>query len=154
MDDLTGATCALDLIMAKFRVALCQMASVDGDVSANDARARGFVKEAAEQGADLIVLPEFFIHVASTAAVPRLTEQTTRVADDPELASDGETARRNFSELAKEHKIAIVGGIVEHESGTSPRDGNLYNVCYYFRADGEMLCRCASLQRTHLIAQT
>lgn len=56
--------------MAKFRVALCQMASVDGDVSANDARARGFVKEAAEQGADLIVLPEFFIHVAWTAIAP------------------------------------------------------------------------------------
>ena len=81
---------------------------------------------------------------SSTYVAPRdyADSQTTRVADDPELATDGETARRSFSELAKEHNVAIVGGIVEHESGGDPRDSALYNVAYYIRADGEVLCRC------------
>ncbi len=84
-----------------FKVAAIQMASgpkVEGNLS----EARRLIANAAEQGAKLVVLPEFF-------AIMGMNEQDkVKVREQP-----GQGPIQSFlSEMARKHKIWLVGGSI------------------------------------------
>lgn len=103
------------------KLALCQL-----DVVANKAdnimRARDMLYRAADQGADMAILPEMF----TIAYVPSLFLG----ASEP---CDGETAHM-LSMAAKETGMCIVGGSFPEQEG-----GKLYNTSLSFAADGSLL---------------
>ncbi len=95
------------------------------DQKGNHAKAVQFIRDAAAQGADLAVLPEYHLF--------------NWVPDDPNfiaLAAEYQTYLDNYITLAKELNINIVPGtIVEKHEDT------LTNVAYFISSTGEVLGR-------------
>ena len=96
-----GATAA-----PAMRVAAVQMVS-GGDVEANLAAAAPLVAEAARQGAQLVLLPEYF-GILGARATDKLAAQE----------ADGDGPQQAFlARLARKHAITLVGGCVPIASG-------------------------------------
>src|SRR5215469_18266721 len=95
-------------------IAVCQLALSVGDVAANRAAAASAVAEAAEHGADLVVLPELCDsgYVFSGPAEARAL--AAPVTDSPTL--------REWRALSVQYAIAVAGGFCELGA-----DGQLYN---------------------------
>lgn len=96
-----------------FKVAAIQMASgpkVEGNLS----EARRLIAKAAEQGAKLVVLPEFF-------AIMGMNEQDkVKVREQP-----GQGPIQSFlSEMARKHKIWLVGGSIPLAANTPDKVRN------------------------------
>lgn len=87
----------LSLVASKFKLALIQLA-VGGDKSANLQRAVEMVREAAGNGANLMVLPECFNSPYGTSYFPSYCEPIP-----------GESTEC-LSHVAKETKTYIIGG--------------------------------------------
>ncbi|KAG2456928.1 NIT2 amidase, partial [Polypterus senegalus] len=87
-------------------------------------RATKLVKEAAEQKAKVVVLPECFNSPYGTKFFPEYAEKIP-----------GETSQV-LSEAAKECGIYLVGGSIPEEDG-----GKLYNTCMVFGPDGSLLLK-------------
>ena len=49
----------MGIIMSSFKIAICQMRVVD-DKQVNIDKAKSMIKESADNGADMVVLPEMF----------------------------------------------------------------------------------------------
>lgn len=92
-----------------------------GKVEENCERAEKFIREAASQGAEIIVLPEMW---NTGYALEKLDE----LAD-----VNGERTKGFLSSLAKELGVHIVGGSVSVK-----RDGQFYNTMYTFNNEGEL----------------
>jgi omega-amidase len=108
--------------MNNIRIALCQL-KVGPDRTANRKAARSMLSEAADHGANIVVLPEMF-------SCPYQQERFSEYAED----AAGETPKM-LSEAAKEGRFFLVGGsFPEHI-----QDGGLYNSCYIFGPNGEKL---------------
>lgn len=108
--------------MQSITIGICQM-QVEEDKLVNLHKAEQMIHQAAEKGANLVILPEVFhapyepdgfINYAETFPGPS-TEMLSRAASS--------------------HKICLVGGSII-ESGTG---GKLYNSSYIFGPDGELL---------------
>ena len=93
-----------------------------GKVEENYERAEKFIREAASQGAEIIVLPEMW---NTGYALEKLDE----LAD-----VNGERTKAFLSSLAKELGVHIVGGSVSVK-----RDDKFYNTMYTFNKDGELV---------------
>jgi len=90
----------------KFKVAAIQMICIPGDVNHNLAKAEGMIKQAAAEGAALIVIPELF-------------DTGYRVEDlDSDLATTipGPTTDR-MTALCRELQVFLVGAIIEKHEG-------------------------------------
>lgn len=87
------------------RVACAQYAVRDGDREYNLRRSEAAVRDAADRGVDLVVLPE----LANTGCDLDGREPATSLA---EPIPDGPTARL-WRKLAEDHGICIVGGVLE-----------------------------------------
>ena len=112
------------------RVAVCQMRSGE-DVPANLAAAQALLEEAADVGADLAVLPEFFAYLGPDPRIPQVAE-----------VLPGGTASAVLSRVARERKMWILGGSV-HE-----RDGErIYNTAPLLDRSGELV---ATYRKIHL----
>ena len=113
------------------RIACCQMDVRLGDPAYNFTRAVALVRSAAEQGADVVMLPETW----NIGFFPRenLAELT-----DP----DGELVKMTFGPLAAELHVNIAAGSI-----AANRDGKVYNTAYVFNREGECV---ASYDKTHL----
>jgi predicted amidohydrolase len=112
------------------RAAVCQMRSGE-DVPANLAAAQALLGEAADGGADIVVLPEFFAYLGSDPRIPQVAEEL------PEG-----TASTFLSRTARERQTWILGGSV-HE-----RDGErIYNTAPLFDRNGELV---ATYRKIHL----
>lgn len=96
------------------KVAYVQMEPVFLDPEANYSRAEKLIREAADQGAKLVVLPELF----DTGYNFRSREEVEEVAGQ---IPDGPTTEF-LVELAKELEVFIVAGTAEKDE-----KGNLYN---------------------------
>jgi len=110
-----------------FKVAAIQMAS-GPNIEGNLAEARRLIAKAAEQGARLVVLPEFF-------AIMGLHEQDKLKVS--EQAGNG-PIQTFLSETAKHYKIWLVGGSIPL-AGTAPE--KVRNSCLVFDEHGEQVAR-------------
>lgn len=98
------------------KVALGQIAGVDGDIAANLAIHRAYVRRAVDQGADLIVFPELSL-TGDPMATPG--QDVSLSFDSPEMEV--------ICELSRE--IDIVVGLVERSQSNLY---NRYNSAFYF----------------------
>jgi len=110
-----------------FKVAAIQMAS-GPNIEGNLAEARRLIAKAAEQGARLVVLPEFF-------AIMGLHEQDKLKVS--EQAGNG-PIQTFLSETAKHYKIWLVGGSIPL-AGTAPE--KVRDSCLVFDEHGEQVAR-------------
>lgn len=109
------------------KVAGIQMAS-SPSVSSNLIEAERLIKIAAEQGAKIVVLPEYFCIVG--------VHDTDKVGVR-EKEGDG-PIQRFLSKMAKKHKILLIGGTVPLVS----KDPNkVRNSCLVFNEKGEQIAR-------------
>lgn len=104
-------------------VAVAQAAAVIDDVDRNLETLSGLVAEAAARGADVVVTPELF---------------ATGYAPDRAWKHDGGTVRAALAEIARRHRVALVGSSVD-----SAVDGSHRIAASMFDPDG------AELQRVH-----
>lgn len=104
-------------------LALCQM-RVTGDKGENLRRADALLERAAQQGANLALLPEMFNCPYDNACFPAYGEE-----------AGGETWRF-LSGAAKKYRLTLVGGSVPELEG-----GRIYNTSYLFSPKGEELGR-------------
>jgi len=112
------------------RIAACQLNSRD-DRAANLKTARALLEQAAAQGADLAVLPEYVDYLGPGRGMP---------APEP---PDGEFGQF-FAAAAREFEMWVVAGSY-HESG--PGDGRTYNTSLLFDREGQLV---TSYRKIHL----
>lgn len=109
----------------KIKIAVVQMKSEQGDTSKNLQKAILFIKEAAENGANIVCLPELFYsgyHLESEV-LQRLAEPM-----------DG-TMVQTLCKVAREKGIFIIAGYAE--SVDIP--GRIYNSAIFINDDGEVI---------------
>ena len=117
-----------------FKLALCQL-SVSDDKLENIRNADAKIREAAGQGAAVVVLPEMWNCPYSNDSFPTYAEDVK----DPDAESPS-TAM--LSRVAAELSIYLVGGsIPEREQGRP------YNTCFVYGPAGELL---AKYRKSHL----
>lgn len=110
-----------------FKVAAIQMAS-GPNVMGNLNEARRLIAKAAEQGARLVVLPEFF-------AIMGMSEQDKVVARE----QPGHGPIQSFlSETARRHKVWLVGGSIPLAASTPDK---VLNSCLMFDEQGKQVAR-------------
>ncbi|RPA96448.1 carbon-nitrogen hydrolase [Choiromyces venosus 120613-1] len=113
-------------IPTKWKCAVIQLHPKRMQLEDNFNRSRDFIRKAAEAGAQLAVLPEYFL--------------TSWAPEDPGFA-DAHADRvylSRFCELAKECDINIVPGTFVEKHVEDGKD-MLYNVAYFISNDGEIL---------------
>ncbi|KAH8430687.1 carbon-nitrogen hydrolase family protein [Aspergillus melleus] len=105
------------------RIAVAQWHIKDLDVEYNHKRACQYIREAASQGAELIVLPEYHLN-GFTPTSPLYATQ----------ASTTQTYLSTYQSLARELQICLVPGTIVEKHGD-----RLYNTAYFISADGSIL---------------
>ncbi|KAJ9620471.1 hypothetical protein H2203_007677 [Taxawa tesnikishii (nom. ined.)] len=153
-----------------YKIAVIQLHCKPLQLESNYSRAEAFIRAAAQQGADLAVLPEY-----------HLTNWVPHEPDFKSKCAEWETYLSKYRALAKELKMSIVPGtIVElhcdeegsalegDEAGSGNADADeaptsgerLLNVAYFIGPDGEILGRYVkknlwgSIERLHLTSST
>ncbi|XP_062854049.1 omega-amidase NIT2 [Trichomycterus rosablanca] len=111
------------MAMTKFRLAVVQL-HVTKLKADNLNRAKRLVKEAAGQGAKVVVLPECFNSPYGTGYFAEYAEKIP-----------GQSSQV-LSDAAKECGIYLVGGSIPEEDG-----GKLFNTCTVFGPDGKLLVK-------------
>src|SRR4029453_17153840 len=106
------------------RVAVCQMRS-GAEAASNIAAAQSLLREAAEGGADLAILPEFFPYLGPESRIKEVAESVP-----------GGPATQMLAEVAAQQGLWVVGGSVPE------RDGDrLFNTSPLFDRAGELVAR-------------
>ncbi len=95
------------------RIACVQVATVDGEINANRARALGLTEQALAENPDLVILPEL-------VTTGYCTNDYTTVAEDLE----GLTVRA-FADLAASSGACIAVGLVTRTPGGHPQNGSV-----------------------------
>ena len=106
------------------RVAVCQMRSGE-DVEANLNAAADLLRDAADGGADLAILPELFAYLGPEGRIPEIAE----------TLPDGRISER-IASIARERAMWVLGGSV-HEV----EEGRIYNSAPLFDRSGELVAR-------------
>ncbi|XP_055824789.1 omega-amidase, chloroplastic-like isoform X2 [Solanum dulcamara] len=114
--------------LTKFKIALCQL-SVTTDKERNIAHAQEVIEDAADKGAQLILLPEIWNSPYSNDSFPVY-------AEDIDAGGDASPSTRMLSEVSRSLKITIIGGSIPERSGDK-----LYNSCCVFGTDGKLLAK-------------
>ncbi|XP_073421315.1 omega-amidase NIT2 isoform X1 [Dendrobates tinctorius] len=109
--------------MAKFKLALVQLL-VSPVKSDNLKKASELIKKAAQQGAQIVALPECFNSPYGTTFFPEYAEKIP-----------GQSTQM-LSDIAKECGIYLIGGSIPEEDC-----GKLYNTCTVFGPDGTLLIK-------------
>ena len=107
----------------RFKLALCQIRTEIDRLTTME-KAEGMVREAAENGADVVMLPEMF-------NCPYSGEYFRK------FAALGHTeVVKELSRWAAENAVLLVGGSVPESE-----DGRLYNTCFVFDRQGRQIAR-------------
>ncbi|KAL0483705.1 nitrilase [Acrasis kona] len=104
------------------KIALCQYSPSSKDLEKNFQAASELVRQAAKEGADLAVLPEY------TLSLP-IVDEVDRWADKDNFYL------KRYQKLAKELNLNLVPGTI----GEYNDDGTLTNNCYYIDRLGQVL---------------
>lgn len=115
--------------MSVLRAALLQM-KVQKEIPDSLARAEEMVRRAAEQGAELALLPEMFCCPYQTQNFPVYAQ-----------TEDGEVCRA-LSRMAREYGLFLGGSLPEKDQG-----GRVYNTAFVFAPDGSL---AAKHRKAHL----
>ncbi|KAJ5462599.1 hypothetical protein N7475_007543 [Penicillium sp. IBT 31633x] len=110
------------------RIAVAQWHIRELDITYNHAKACNYIREAAAQGAELAVLPEYHLN--------------GMVPTDPLWAIQaGESARylANYQALAKELEICIVPGTIIEKQTRTNQTPLFHNTAYFISNDGSIL---------------
>uniref|UniRef100_A0A5B7BR21 CN hydrolase domain-containing protein n=1 Tax=Davidia involucrata TaxID=16924 RepID=A0A5B7BR21_DAVIN len=111
--------------VTKFKIGLCQLL-VTADKERNIRHARKAIEEAAQKGAQLVLLPEIWNGPYSNDSFPVY-------AEDIDAGGDSSPSTAMLSEVAHHLKITIVGGSIPERCGD-----RLYNTCCVFGTDGKL----------------
>jgi predicted amidohydrolase len=126
--------------MAAMRVAALQMVSTP-EVAQNLATARRLVKQAAEQGAELVALPEYFCLMG-------LKDRDKLAIAEPDVgdAHDASVApmQAMLSDAAKAHGVWLIGGTLPIKAPTADR---VFNATLVYGPQGQ---RVARYDKVHL----
>jgi len=106
----------------RFTLALVQFRSERHAPEANLAKAERFVGQATAAGAQLVVLPEYFV--------------TGPLGERKDLADGEGRYRAAFQAMARRHQVDLVPGSFAEAEG-----GRFFNTAYYIDARGEVLAR-------------
>ena len=117
----------------KFKLALCQL-KVISDKARNLSRAQEMVREAAQNGADVIMLPEIFV-------CPYVKEYMLK---EKEFANESGTTFNILKNLAKETGKYIIGGSIPEAIEGSEK---IFNTTLCFDREGNL---AAKHQKLHL----
>ncbi|KAK8547343.1 hypothetical protein V6N13_098055 [Hibiscus sabdariffa] len=109
----------------RFKIGLCQL-TVTPDKERNIKHARKVIKEAAQKGAQLVVLPEIWNSPYSNDSFPVY-------AEDIDAGHDASPSTAMLAEVSGQLKITIVGGSIAERCGDK-----LYNTCCIFGTDGKL----------------
>ena len=122
------------------RVAVYQCEPRPTDIAANLDRLVDAAREAAAQGAELLVCPEMF-----------LTGYNIGAANARRLAEirDGPSAQR-IAEIARENGVAVLYGYPERAAEDRSPDETVFNAVQLIGADGRSL---ANYRKTHLFGE-
>ena len=132
-----------------YKVALIQLHPKKLDPSHNYEKAAGFIRSASKDGANLAVLPEYFL--------------ANWVPESPSfipICRQWKTYLEKFQTLARECNICIVPGtIVEAHKDSESGEERLLNVAYFISNDGKILGRYEKKnlwhpERPHLTSST
>ncbi len=107
----------------RIHLACCQLRT-ELDWAATMDKAGAMVREAARQGAQIVVLPEMF----ETPYAPRYFREAAR-------SGHGETLKA-MSAWARDNAVLLVGGSIPELE-----DGRLYNSCFIFDEEGRQIAR-------------
>ncbi|KAK8550393.1 hypothetical protein V6N12_039104 [Hibiscus sabdariffa] len=122
---LTKAIGNLFCFIYRFKIGLCQL-TVTPDKERNIKHARKAIKEAAQKGAQLVVLPEIWNSPYSNDSFPVY-------AEDIDAGHDASPSTAMLAEVSGQLKITIVGGSIPERCGDK-----LYNTCCIFGTDGKL----------------
>lgn len=127
MQDINSTQQRIAAQQNAFKVAAVQMAS-GPNVAGNLSEARRLIEKAAEQGARLVVLPEYFpiMGMSDTDKV--------KVREQPGVG----TIQDFLSETARKHKIWLVGGSIPLAAGAPDK---VLNTCLVFDETGAQVAR-------------
>jgi len=114
------------------RVALCQF-PVSEEKDVNHKTATDYLKRAAEQGAQMAVLPEIWNGPYATAAFGEYAEVLPSVGDD---SADESPSAQLLMEHAKKTGMWIVGGSVPESD-----NGKIYNTCLVIDPKGKVVAK-------------
>ncbi|MFC0189173.1 carbon-nitrogen family hydrolase [Fictibacillus aquaticus] len=113
------------------KITCVQFDVIYGKPDENRKKASGWISKAADEGADVIVLPELW---DTAYDLERLSE----IAD-----TEGKNAIEFLKPLAKKHNVNIVGGSIAYE-----KNGNVSNTMLVFGRDGSVISKYS---KAHLI---
>ena len=109
--------------MSQFKIGVCQMI-VRQEKNENIKNAQKWIRSAAENGAQVVVLPEMFNCPYESKYFPDFAE-----------TFPGKTTNA-LSDLAQELDVYVVGGSIPEKEGKS-----IYNTSYIFSREGDVLGR-------------
>jgi omega-amidase len=125
--------------LSTLRVALLQFLVTDNQATNHETCLR-FCTRAAQEGAQLLVLPEIWASPYATAAFPDYAQVLPAVGAT-ELRGSGPSARL-LQEIAVAHGVWLVGGsVVEHEADGDDDDATIYNTCLVFNPAGKVVAK-------------
>ncbi|MBU5307395.1 carbon-nitrogen hydrolase family protein [Clostridioides mangenotii] len=109
--------------MSKYKIAVCQMKTTDNKKQNID-NAVNMVNTAKNNEAELVILPEMFNCPYENKYFPEFAEEYPGVTSQA------------MSNLAKNNNIYLVAGSIPELC-----DGNIYNTCYFFNKNGDLIGR-------------
>ncbi|GAA5805903.1 hypothetical protein HPULCUR_011429 [Helicostylum pulchrum] len=110
-----------------FKLALIQLGGVGADKAKNLVHTRDMILKAANNGAQVVVLPECFNSPYGTNYFPQYAE----------TLQDGESVAM-LSAAAKEAKVYLIGGSIPEKEEAS---GNIYNTLTAYDPTGRMIAK-------------
>eukprot|EP00892_Ulva_mutabilis_P001384 jgi/Ulvmu1/11246/UM073_0018.1 len=116
----------------RVKIALCQM-NVTADKDENIQTAQRYVEDAAEQGANIVVLPEMWNCPYSNDSFPTYAE---------DIAGGASKSFKAISATAKAMEVMVIAGSIPER-----QEDKLFNTCCIFDTDGSLL---GSYRKTHL----
>jgi omega-amidase len=127
-----------DTTSKSLRVALCQF-HVTHNKEKNYETVKDYLRRAAQAGAELTVLPEVWNSPYATAAFPEFAEKLPNIGDS-DTNADESPSSQILMDLAKEHKMWIVGGSIP-EVVKEDDESKIYNTCLVVNPEGEIVAK-------------